>query len=230
MTDLRTEKQRAFEQQALAHRTLLYRFALRLRGNAADADDLVQETYLKAFRFWDSFDQGTNVRAWLCRILKNSAFSLYRKESAEPTMVEHDETMGPIYTHGNPADTDNLEELAFNRPLDDEVFSAMGGLKEDFRTIVILRYLEGLTYDEIACFLDCPLGTVRSRLHRARRHLHAELFQYAQERGTVEQHRSPKRSFTAGQPHSGRHRSISRLSREDADGGYSCDQPDLFRR
>lgn len=185
MKDSKSEKHLAFEQQAHAHRAFLYRFALRLRGNAADADDLVQETYLKAYRFWDSYDQGTNIRAWLCQILKNSAISLYRKESGEPDMVEHSEKKHQMTAPRSTADADadNLQDRVFNRHLDDEVSSAMGGLTEEFRTVVILRDLEGLTYEEIARFLDRPLGTVRSRLHRARRFLHAELSDYAQERG-----------------------------------------------
>ena len=84
MTVNKNEKQRAFEGEALAHADLLYNFALRMTGNPADADDLVQETYLKAYRFWDKYEQGTNIRAWLFRILKNSYINRYRKESKEP--------------------------------------------------------------------------------------------------------------------------------------------------
>ena len=89
MTGCTNEKQRAFEQQAIPHTDGLYRFGMRLTGNCADADDLVQETYLKAYRFWDKYDQGTNIRAWLFRILKNSFITLYRKESKTPDMVDY---------------------------------------------------------------------------------------------------------------------------------------------
>jgi RNA polymerase sigma-70 factor (ECF subfamily) len=88
MTGRRSEKQQAFEQQALVHTDMLYRYSMRLTGNASDADDLVQETYLKAYRFWDTYDQGINIRAWLFRILKNSFINVYRKASRESSMEE----------------------------------------------------------------------------------------------------------------------------------------------
>ncbi|MFN0157608.1 MAG: sigma-70 family RNA polymerase sigma factor [Bacteroidota bacterium] len=185
MTDAKSEKQQAFEQQAIAHTDFLYRFGVRLTGNAADADDLVQETYLKAYRFWDKYDQGTNIRAWLCRILKNSFINSYRKEANEPDMVDYSETIGPATAHHVAADANNLQELVFNNLLEDDVSNAVSGLPEDFRTVVILSDIEGLTYEEIARFVDCPLGTVRSRLHRGRKLLHSQLYDYARDRGYV---------------------------------------------
>jgi RNA polymerase sigma-70 factor (ECF subfamily) len=185
MRALKSEKQQAFEEQALTHKDLLFRFAMRLRGNATDADDLVQETYLKAYRFWDTYDEGTNIRAWLCRILKNSCMNLYRKESRESGMVDTFKMMRPNSAQHGTAEADNLQERVFNGLLDDDVSSAVSGLPEVFRTVVILSDIEGLTYREISRFVDCPLGTVQSRLHRGRRLLHAELFDYAKERGYV---------------------------------------------
>jgi RNA polymerase sigma-70 factor, ECF subfamily len=181
--DEKIARHRAFEQETLPHIDSLYGFAIRLRGNAEDADDLVQETYLKAYRFWDSYDQGTNVRAWLFRILKNSFINLYRKRSTEPYMVEFCETMKPVSLHHDARDATNLHNLLSHDLLDDDVASAVSSLPEEFRTVVILSDIEGFTYEEIARFVHCPLGTVRSRLHRARKLLRSALRDYAGERG-----------------------------------------------
>jgi len=161
----------------------LYRFALRLTGNAPDADDLLQETYLKAYRFWGTFEQGTNVRAWLSRILKNSLMNLHRKESTEPDMLDYCDTMRPTSGHHIAAEANSLQELVFNNLLDDDVSGAVSGLTEEFRTVVILCDIEGLRHEEIARFVGCPLGTVRSRLHRGRKLLRSKLYDYAKERG-----------------------------------------------
>lgn len=184
MTVRKSDKQRAFEGEALVHADLLYNFALRMTGNPADADDLVQETYLKAYRFWDKYEQGTNIRAWLFRILKNSYINRYRKESKEPDTVDYDEIKN-FYTSIRDESTDpnDLQESVFGNLLDDDVSTAVAQLPEDFRTVVILCDIEGLTYEEIAQFVDCPLGTVRSRLHRGRKLLQAKLYRYAKERG-----------------------------------------------
>lgn len=186
MTANKSDKQRAFESEALAHTDLLYNFALRMTGNAADADDLVQETYLKAYRFWDKYEPGTNIRAWLFRILKNSYINRYRKESKEPDTVDYDEIKN-FYTsiRDESTDANDLQESLFGNLLDDDVSTAVSNLPEDFRTVVILCDIEGLTYEEIAQFVDCPLGTVRSRLHRGRKLLHSKLYQYAKDRGYV---------------------------------------------
>jgi len=184
----KSEKQLAFEREALPHSDLLYNFALRMTNNAADADDLLQETYLKAFRFWDKYEQGTNIRAWLFRILKNSYINRYRKEAKEPDTVDYDEVKN-FYSsiRDESADANDLQESVFGNLLDDDVASAVAELPEDFRTVVILCDIEGLTYEEIAEFVDCPLGTVRSRLHRGRKLLRARLLEYAKSRGYVAQ-------------------------------------------
>jgi RNA polymerase sigma-70 factor (ECF subfamily) len=183
MTPCKSEKQKAFEEQAIAHADVLYRFGISLTRNAADAEDLVQETYLKAYRFWEKYDQGTNIRAWLFRILKNSFINVYRKESKEPDMVDYCETMRPAASHEVAPDTHGHQELVFTNVFDDDVYSAVTDLTEDFRTVVILCDVEGLTYEEIALFVGCPLGTVRSRLHRGRKVLHSKLYEYARDRG-----------------------------------------------
>jgi len=180
----KTPKQKEFEAEALPHADLLYNYALRMTANAADADDLVQETFLKAFRFWDKYEQGTNIRAWLFRIMKNSYINRYRREAKEPDTVDYDEIQN-FYTsiRDETADSGGTSESSFDTLLDDDMATAMAGLPEDFRTVVILCDIEGLTYEEIAEFLDCPLGTVRSRLHRGRSLLKAKLTHYAKDRG-----------------------------------------------
>lgn len=179
----RSPKQYAFEQQVIPHTDSLYRFAIRLRGNTDDADDLVQDTYLKAYRFWEKYDQGTNLRAWLFRIMKNSFINLYRKESKVPHTVDFRETIAAgAEPHGMP-DRNALRGLNFENLIDDDVSGAVSLLPADFRTAVILRDIEGLTYEEIARFLNCPLGTVRSRIHRGRMLLRSALREYATARG-----------------------------------------------
>lgn len=181
-----SEKQREFEREALPHMDLLYNFALRMTNNAADADDLVQETYLKAYRFWDKYEKGTNIRAWLFRIMKNSYINRYRKESKEPETVDYDEVKAFYNTvRDESSDANDLQESLFGNLLDDDVASAVASLPDDFRTVVILCDIEGLTYEEIAEFVEIPLGTVRSRLHRGRKLLRSRLIEYAKNRGYV---------------------------------------------
>ncbi len=180
----KTPKQREFETEALPHADLLYNYALRMTNNAADADDLVQETFLKAFRFWDKYEKGTNIRAWLFRIMKNSYINRYRREAKEPDTVDYEEIQNFYNTiRDEKSDTHDTPESAFGNLLDDDLAGAISALPEDFRTVVILCDIEGLTYEEIAEFLDCPLGTVRSRLHRGRSLLRARLLKYAKDRG-----------------------------------------------
>jgi RNA polymerase sigma-70 factor (ECF subfamily) len=177
---------REFETEAVPHMDILHNYALRLTGNPNDADDLVQETFMKAFRFWDKYEKGTNIRAWLFRIMKNSYINRYRKETKEPNTVDYEEianfynTIKHQYT-----DQNDLQEKIFGGLLEDNVAHAMESLPEDFRTVVILSDIEGLSYEEIAEFVDCPIGTVRSRLHRGRKMLQVTLFDYAKKHGYV---------------------------------------------
>jgi RNA polymerase sigma-70 factor (ECF subfamily) len=182
----KSKKQTEFEREALPHADLLYNFALRMTNNHADADDLVQETFLKAFRFWDKYEKGTNIRAWLFRIMKNSYINRYRRESKAPDTVDYDQIQNFYDSiREETADANDLQASVFNNLLDDDVASAVAELPEDFRTVVILCDIEGLTYEEIAEFIDIPLGTVRSRLHRGRNLLRAWLTKYAKRRGYV---------------------------------------------
>lgn len=179
-------KQEDFQKEALPHMDVLYNYALRTTGNVDDARDLLQETYLKAYRFWDKYEKGTNVRAWLFRIMKNSYINRYRKETKEPDKVDY----GDIENFYNSiraeyTDPNDLQEKIFGNLLGDEVSKALEGLPEDFRTVVILADIEGLTYEEIAEFIERPIGTVRSRLHRGRKLLQTKLFDYAKKRGII---------------------------------------------
>ena len=175
-----------FEREAIPHMDILYNYALRMTSNTDDASDLVQETYLKAFRFWDKYEKGTNIRAWLFRIMKNSFINRYRKEVKEPDTVDYDDIQNFYKSiRYASADPNDLEEKIFGGLLEDNVARAIESLPEDFRTVVILCDIEGLSYEEIAEFVDSPIGTIRSRLHRGRKMLRTKLFSYAKKRGFV---------------------------------------------
>lgn len=178
------KKYNDFEKECLPHMNSLYSYAFRFTGDRESANDLVQETYLKAFRFFDKFERGTNCKAWLFRILKNSFINDYRKKSQEPGKVDYDDIENFYESiKSSEIKTSHAIEDSFSSLLDDELTEAIKRLPEDFRTIILLSDIEGLTYEEIADFLDCPIGTVRSRLHRARKMLYAKLYKYAKERG-----------------------------------------------
>ncbi len=175
-----------FEREAVPHMDVLYNFALRTTGNEDDARDLLQETYLKAYRFWDKYEKGTNIRAWLFRIMKNSYINLYRRETKEPDTVDYNDVENFYHSiRAQFADSNDLQEKLFKGVLGDEVAKALESLPEDFRTVVILCDIEGLTYDEIAEFVDVPIGTVRSRLHRGRKLLQVKLLEYAKQQGII---------------------------------------------
>lgn len=183
-------RHKEFEQQTLPHMEVLYNYAVRMTGNKEDAKDLLQETFLKAYRFWDKFEQGTNLRAWLFRIMKNTYINVYRKEVKEPDKVDYDEieSFYNLIRDQNSTEHD-LQEKIFGQLLDDDVSNALESLPEEFRTVVILCDIEGLAYEEIAEFLQIPVGTVRSRLHRGRKLLSTALFHYAKDRGFIKDER-----------------------------------------
>jgi len=182
------ELYRDFEKTAIPHMDALYNFAFRMTGDSDDANDLIQETYMRAFRFWDKFEKGTNCKAWLFRILKNTYINSYRRISKGPDKVDY-EDIENFYENVKPSSTDDahLEKEIFDNLLDDEVSKAIESLPEEFRTVVILSDIEGFSYDEIADFIDCQVGTVRSRLHRARKMLFTKLYKYAKNKGYASQ-------------------------------------------
>jgi RNA polymerase sigma-70 factor, ECF subfamily len=191
MTDEKSEKEKAFAELVHAHADKLRGFGLHLTRNPADANDLVQETLLKAYRFWDKFDQGTNLRAWLFRIMKNSYINIYRKQARVPCTVEYSETMKPLQLPDWNSDGNNRDGHVFGNLLGDDLSGAISGLPPNYRTVVILSDIEGLQYEEIAQFIACPIGTVRSRLHRGRRLLRSKLYDYARESGYISSAEDP---------------------------------------
>ncbi|WP_229203450.1 sigma-70 family RNA polymerase sigma factor [Dyadobacter jejuensis] len=174
-----------FNREFMPHIDSMYNFAFRLTMDEDDANDLVQDTYLKAFRFIKSFEQGTNAKAWLFRILKNSFINDYRKKSKEPSKVDYQE-VETTYNSEEASDTTYTVDLradAVQELIGDEVANALNALPVDFRTVIILCDIEGFTYEEMAKILDIPIGTVRSRLHRARNLLKEKLRSYASTMG-----------------------------------------------
>jgi RNA polymerase sigma-70 factor (ECF subfamily) len=178
------EKQTIFHGEFMPHINSMYNFAYRLTLDADDAKDLLQDTYLKAYRFIESFQKGTNAKAWLFRILKNSFINDYRKKSKEPSKVDYQEVES--YYNSEEVDrqiTPDLRVEALKDMIGDEISNALNALDVDFRTVIILCDLEGFKYEEMAKILDIPIGTVRSRLHRVRNLLKEKLSEYAKQMG-----------------------------------------------
>jgi RNA polymerase sigma-70 factor, ECF subfamily len=176
-----------FERDAIPLLREMYGAALRMTRNPSDAEDLVQETYLRAYRAFDSFEEGTNLRAWLYRILTNAYINVYRKRQREPQMVSEDE-IEEWYLYdklGAAAAEPSAETEVLERLPDQDVQEALASLPEQFRLAVLLADVEGFSYKEIAEILDIPMGTVMSRLHRGRRSLEKRLWEVARERGLV---------------------------------------------
>lgn len=187
LTKEEIQKQKDFEEEIVPHLDAMYNFALRLTSDPSDAEDLVQDTIVKAFRFFSSYEKGTNAKAWLFRILKNSYINNYRKQSKQPNQVDYDEVSEFYETiRADRTDTSDLEDKMFRELVDDDISQALEELPEDFRTVVLLCDVEGFTYEEIANMLDVPIGTIRSRLHRGRNLLKAQLKEYAEKRGYKE--------------------------------------------
>lgn len=176
-------KRQEFEREALVHLDMLYNVALRLTGSSADAEDLVQDTVTRAYRSWDKYEPGTNARAWLIAIMRNTFINRFRSERRRPTAVEFD-SVEEFAVFETVQDVDP-EGTFFRYIVDDEVKRAVQDLPEEFRIPIVLSDVEGLSYAEIAEALDLPIGTVKSRLFRARRRLQRRLFEYAMEMGYI---------------------------------------------
>ena len=182
--------QSTFADQAMEFMSSLYNAALRMTRNPADAEDLVQETYLKAYRAFDRFEQGTNLKAWLYRILTNTFINSYRSKKRRPEQTELDEVedlylyrrLGGLeaVTAGRSAEEEVLDHFT-----DTDVKAAVEALPEQFRMAVLLADVEGFSYKEIADILDVPIGTVMSRLHRGRKTLQKVLHDVGVQRGLV---------------------------------------------
>src|SRR6056297_980384 len=184
LTQKEIKKQQDFNDEILPHLDALYNFALRLTTDPNDAEDLVQDSIVKAFRFFSSYEKGTNAKAWLFRILKNSYINSYRKKSSKPQEIDYDEVATFYETiRAERTETSDLEDKMFRELIDDDISNALDDIPEDFRTVVLLCDVEDFTYEEIANMLDVPIGTIRSRLHRGRNLLKAQLMEYAKKRG-----------------------------------------------
>ena len=176
-----------FADQAMEYMGSLYSAALRMTRNPADAEDLVQETYLKAYRAYGSFQEGTNLKSWLYKILTNTFINSYRAKRRRPTETELDDVEDLYLYHrlgGLEAATAgrSAEDLVLDRFSEAEVKAAVEALPEPFRLAVLLSDVEGFSYREIAEILDVPIGTVMSRLHRGRKALQKALSTFAEQR------------------------------------------------
>ncbi len=189
----KTEHEKVFEEELFPHINALKTFAYHLSYNEEDANDLVQETYMKAHRFIDKYIQGTNAKAWLFKILKNAYINQYRKKSKRPQQVDFEEIVSYQNSDDNAGNGyHDLRAEIFENMMGDEVTIAINSLPIDFRTVVLLCDIEGFTYEEISKIIDVPIGTVRSRLFRARNMLKEKLKKYAQEKGYEDKRGSRK--------------------------------------
>ena len=183
------EKRAEFERQALVHADSLFGAAYRLTRNPRDAEDLVQDSLLRAYRFWDSFQQDSNCKAWLLRIVTNTFINEYQRkkrsrEVLDAATAEQSATDG-VLVHADADDKQSPERALLDKGVSDDVQRALEALPDDFRTAVILCDMQGLSYKEIADIMECPVGTVMSRLFRGRKLLAASLRAFAVAEGYV---------------------------------------------
>ena len=177
-------KYEIFDEEFAPQADALYNFAYHLTLSDADAADLVQEAFLKAFRFINSYEVGTNPKAWLFKILKNAFINKYRKEKKRPNQIDFDDVIRRQDDEHSPYSTyQDLRVEMFDQMMGDEITIAINRLPVDFRTVILLCDVEGFSYEEISKIIDIPIGTVRSRLFRARNMLKKQLNAYAKSLG-----------------------------------------------
>lgn len=190
-----------FETAALPFLDSLYNIAFRLARNVEDAEDLVQETYFKAYKHFDKFEAGTNLKAWLFRILKNSFINNYRKKQSQPpqsAFSEIEESFENLVKQDAGQKIKDPEQEILDQVLDEDVQKALNALNEDYRMVIHLVDLEGFSYKEAASILEVPVGTVMSRLYRGRRLLEKVLLDYAQEHGYLKGSEQPSKMRSRG--------------------------------
>ncbi len=182
--EFETNRKINFENEALPHQDALYNYALKIVHNTDDAQDLLQETYYKAYKNYHQFEKGTNSKAWMFMILKNTFINNYRKHKKEPLKIDYD-AIEDLYENikSEQANDNNLDLEFYNNLLDDELSSALSKLPVKMKEVFLLYDLEDYSYEEIAEIMNIPIGTVRSRLHRTRKLLQDELFGYAKVNG-----------------------------------------------
>jgi RNA polymerase sigma-70 factor (ECF subfamily) len=185
-----TQKIQDFEAIAFQYMDSLYSTALRFTRNAEEAEDLVQDTYLRAFRFFDKFQEGTNFKAWIFKILTNTFINRYRKKVRTPQQVQLDKVAYGLENEEpveQVAEWTGFDESKYEELFDDDITAALSQLSEDFRMVVLLADIEGFSYKEIAEIIGRPSGTVMSRLFRGRRMLQRILDKYARREGYIRQ-------------------------------------------
>jgi RNA polymerase sigma-70 factor, ECF subfamily len=183
MTRQKGEKHQRFDAIMVPHMDILYSYAMYLTSDKDTANDLLQETFLKAYRFFDKFEEGTNARAWLYRIMRNTFINDYRRIKRLPDIVEYDEQISSYAMLPRDEEDTDLKRQINGELFDDEIAGAIAELPEKFKSVIMLRDVDDLPYEEIAEALEIPIGTVRSRLHRARAILFASLKNYAKSKG-----------------------------------------------
>lgn len=186
-----------FESVTLPFLDGLYNMAWRLTHNSEDAEDLVQETFFKAYKYYDKFEEGTNLKAWLYRIMKNTFINGYRKRQSQPpssAFSNIEETFESLVSDEASQQIKNPEEEFLDQVLDEDVQRAIDDLREDYRMVILLVDLEGFSYKEAAEILEVPVGTVMSRLYRGRRVLEKTLLEYANSHGYMRGQPSKMRS------------------------------------
>ena len=185
----RRKQRREFEDLAIPHLSSLYGAAFRLTRNPRDAEDLVQDVMLRAYRFWDSFDRDSNCKAWLFKILTNTFINTYQKTKRSREVlsaaVTEQQTTDGVLVHESALAQRDPEGILLDRSLSEDVASALAEIPADFRAAVVLCDIEGFSYKEIADIMECPVGTVMSRLHRGRRLLKQSLRDFAITQGIV---------------------------------------------
>jgi len=186
-------RRKEFEDIAMEHIDSLYSMAIRLVFNKEEAEDLVQETYLKAYRFFNTFQKGTNIKAWLFKILRNTFINKYRKTVNLPSEILYEdvESVNSNLSYKQESDsgelTDTLESkyIELGNLMEDDVKQAIDSLSIEYREAILLSDVEGLSYQEIAEIANVPIGTIKSRLNRGRKLLQKKLWEYAKDRGFI---------------------------------------------